>query len=111
MELAQNFGIHPKIHALMFRVNCPILVRNTSFWSLLCTCCATRTCRHFSHKTDVDESTEECLVVPRADCRERRYGRLVQQLVFTLLHAYQSELFPTRLRATGAGFAYSWSRP
>ena len=27
-----------------------------------------------------------------------------------LLHAYQSELFPTRLRATGVGFTYSWSR-
>jgi putative MFS transporter len=26
-----------------------------------------------------------------------------------LLHAYQSELFPTRLRATGVGFTYSWS--
>jgi putative MFS transporter len=25
-------------------------------------------------------------------------------------HAYQSELFPTRLRATGVGFTYSWSR-
>jgi putative MFS transporter len=25
-------------------------------------------------------------------------------------HAYQSELFPTRLRATGIGFTYSWSR-
>jgi MFS transporter, putative metabolite:H+ symporter len=27
-----------------------------------------------------------------------------------LLHAYQSELFPTRMRATGVGFTYSWSR-
>ena len=25
-------------------------------------------------------------------------------------HAYQSELFPTRARATGVGFTYSWSR-
>jgi putative MFS transporter len=25
-------------------------------------------------------------------------------------HAYQSELFPTRLRGTGVGFTYSWSR-
>jgi len=25
-------------------------------------------------------------------------------------HTYQSELFPTRLRATGVGFTYSWSR-
>jgi putative MFS transporter len=25
-------------------------------------------------------------------------------------HAYQAELFPTRLRATGVGFTYSWSR-
>jgi putative MFS transporter len=27
-----------------------------------------------------------------------------------LLHTYQSELFPTRMRATGVGFTYSWSR-
>jgi putative MFS transporter len=27
-----------------------------------------------------------------------------------VLHAYQSELFPTRIRATGIGFTYSWSR-
>ena len=27
-----------------------------------------------------------------------------------LLHAYQAELFPTRMRATGVGFTYSWSR-
>ena len=27
-----------------------------------------------------------------------------------VLHAYQSELFPTRMRATGVGFTYSWSR-
>ncbi|TAN47056.1 MAG: MFS transporter [Methylococcaceae bacterium] len=27
-----------------------------------------------------------------------------------LLHAYQAELFPTRARATGVGFTYSWSR-
>lgn len=27
-----------------------------------------------------------------------------------LLHDYQSELFPTRMRATGVGFTYSWSR-
>jgi putative MFS transporter len=26
------------------------------------------------------------------------------------LHAYQAELFPTRARATGVGFTYSWSR-
>jgi putative MFS transporter len=25
-------------------------------------------------------------------------------------HAYQSELFPTRIRATGVGFTYAWSR-
>jgi putative MFS transporter len=25
-------------------------------------------------------------------------------------HAYQAELFPTRARATGVGFTYSWSR-
>ena len=25
-------------------------------------------------------------------------------------HAYQAELYPTRLRATGVGFTYSWSR-
>jgi MFS transporter, putative metabolite:H+ symporter len=25
-------------------------------------------------------------------------------------HTYQSELFPTRIRATGVGFTYSWSR-
>ena len=27
-----------------------------------------------------------------------------------VFHAYQSELFPTRLRATGVGFTYCWSR-
>lgn len=27
-----------------------------------------------------------------------------------VLHAYQSELFPTRIRTTGIGFTYSWSR-
>jgi putative MFS transporter len=27
-----------------------------------------------------------------------------------VLHAYQAELFPTRARATGVGFTYSWSR-
>ncbi len=27
-----------------------------------------------------------------------------------VLHAYQAELFPTPARATGVGFAYSWSR-
>ena len=27
-----------------------------------------------------------------------------------VLHSYQSELFPTRIRATGIGFTYSWSR-
>jgi putative MFS transporter len=27
-----------------------------------------------------------------------------------VFHAYQSELFPTRIRATGVGFTYSWSR-
>jgi putative MFS transporter len=27
-----------------------------------------------------------------------------------VLHSYQSELFPTRIRATGVGFTYSWSR-
>lgn len=27
-----------------------------------------------------------------------------------VLHAYQAELFPTRIRATGVGFTYSWSR-
>jgi putative MFS transporter len=27
-----------------------------------------------------------------------------------VLHAYQAELFPTRLRATGVGFTYSLSR-
>lgn len=26
------------------------------------------------------------------------------------MHAYQAELFPTRARATGVGFTYSWSR-
>jgi len=25
-------------------------------------------------------------------------------------HAFQAELFPTRIRATGVGFTYSWSR-
>jgi putative MFS transporter len=25
-------------------------------------------------------------------------------------HAYQAEMFPTRIRATGVGFTYSWSR-
>jgi putative MFS transporter len=25
-------------------------------------------------------------------------------------HAYQAELYPTRIRATGVGFTYSWSR-
>jgi MFS transporter, putative metabolite:H+ symporter len=25
-------------------------------------------------------------------------------------HAYQAELFPTRIRSTGVGFTYSWSR-
>ncbi len=25
-------------------------------------------------------------------------------------HAYQAELFPTRIRATAVGFTYSWSR-
>ncbi|RIV23102.1 MFS transporter [Alicyclobacillaceae bacterium I2511] len=28
----------------------------------------------------------------------------------TLFHAYQAELYPTRIRATGVGFTYSWSR-
>jgi len=28
----------------------------------------------------------------------------------SVLHAYQAELFPTRARATGVGFTYSWSR-
>ena len=27
-----------------------------------------------------------------------------------VFHSYQSELFPTRIRATGVGFTYSWSR-
>ncbi len=27
-----------------------------------------------------------------------------------VVHAYQAELFPTRVRATGVGFTYSWSR-
>lgn len=27
-----------------------------------------------------------------------------------IFHSYQSELFPTRIRATGVGFTYSWSR-
>jgi putative MFS transporter len=27
-----------------------------------------------------------------------------------VLHSYQAELFPTRARATGVGFTYSWSR-
>jgi putative MFS transporter len=27
-----------------------------------------------------------------------------------VFHAYQGELFPTKLRATGVGFTYSWSR-
>ena len=27
-----------------------------------------------------------------------------------LFHAYQAEQFPTRMRATGVGFTYSWSR-
>ncbi|HWC17362.1 MAG TPA: MFS transporter, partial [Terriglobales bacterium] len=27
-----------------------------------------------------------------------------------VLHSYQTELFPTRIRATGVGFTYSWSR-
>ncbi len=27
-----------------------------------------------------------------------------------VLHAYQAELYPTRARATGVGFTYSWSR-
>jgi putative MFS transporter len=26
------------------------------------------------------------------------------------LHSYQAELFPTRIRARGVGFVYSWSR-
>ena len=26
------------------------------------------------------------------------------------VHAYQAEMFPTRARATGVGFTYSWSR-
>jgi putative MFS transporter len=28
----------------------------------------------------------------------------------SVFHAYQAELFPTRARATGVGFTYSWSR-
>ena len=28
----------------------------------------------------------------------------------TLFHSYQAELYPTRLRTTGVGFTYSWSR-
>ena len=28
----------------------------------------------------------------------------------SVYHAYQAELFPTRARATGVGFVYSWSR-
>ncbi|MFC7395201.1 MFS transporter [Scopulibacillus cellulosilyticus] len=28
----------------------------------------------------------------------------------TLFHSYQAELYPTRIRATGVGFTYGWSR-
>lgn len=28
----------------------------------------------------------------------------------SLFHSYQAELYPTRIRATGVGFTYSWSR-
>jgi len=35
---------------------------------------------------------------------------LVNYWFSAAFHAYQSELFPTRLRATGVGFTYSWSR-
>ena len=35
---------------------------------------------------------------------------LANYWVSAAFHAYQSELFPTRLRGTGVGFTYSWSR-
>ena len=35
--------------------------------------------------------------------------RLTQQHS-AAFHAFQAELFPTRIRATGVGFTYSWSR-
>jgi putative MFS transporter len=40
-------------------------------------------------------------------------GALVTMLSYwfsAAFHAYQAELFPTRARATGVGFTYSWSR-
>jgi len=41
------------------------------------------------------------------------FGALITMLSYwfsAALHAYQAELFPTRARATGVGFTYSWSR-
>jgi putative MFS transporter len=41
------------------------------------------------------------------------FGALITLLSYwfsAALHAYQAELFPTRARATGVGFTYSWSR-
>lgn len=35
---------------------------------------------------------------------------LVVNWMSTLIHTYQSELFPTRIRARAVGFVYSWSR-
>jgi len=35
---------------------------------------------------------------------------LVNYWFSAAFHAYQAELFPTRLRGTGVGFTYSWSR-
>jgi MFS transporter, putative metabolite:H+ symporter len=40
-------------------------------------------------------------------------GALITMLGYwfsAVFHAYQAELFPTRARATGVGFTYSWSR-
>lgn len=40
-------------------------------------------------------------------------GALITMLSYwfsAAFHAYQAELFPTRARATGVGFTYSWSR-
>ncbi|HEY2934117.1 MAG TPA: MFS transporter [Acidobacteriota bacterium] len=41
------------------------------------------------------------------------FGALITTLSYwfsAVLHTYQAELFPTRARATGVGFTYSWSR-
>ena len=45
--------------------------------------------------------------------RDRRFGLLIafsNTMLAYSLHTYQSELYPTRIRARAVGFTYSWSR-